>query len=327
VTSQLKDNGWTWAGGRWYHPLVRTRRTKAEIAELDAAIYQVAEEERPVSVRRIFYVCETRGLVPKTDKHDKVTGVESGSGTVQRRVLAMRRNRALPYSWIVDGTRYQLKPNSWDDIDAFQSDMAAMYRRNLWREQRKHLEVWVEKDAIRGVVYPVTAEYDVPVLSARGCSSESFLYATAEQIAASNAPAYIYHLGDGDPSGVVACNAIERRLRQFLPNHDLTFERLAVTEEQVAQWQLETRPTKESTHAKSLGWRGPSCELDAIPAPTLRDLVRDAIEQHIDQDQLALTKRVEREERRGLRVLLGLKRPLPWGVSPADLGLTPEEED
>ena len=45
----------------------RYRRTNAELAEIDAALYEIAQAERPVTIRGLFYRMVSRGLVPKTD--------------------------------------------------------------------------------------------------------------------------------------------------------------------------------------------------------------------------------------------------------------------
>jgi hypothetical protein len=166
---------------------MRTRSTKAQIDAIDAKIYEVANREKPCSVRAIFYRVSAVGLVPKTDKAEN--GVPSGYGMVQRRVLAMRRKKTLPYSWIVDGSRYMLKPTSYEGLDDCLRITAETYRRQLWANQGKHVEIWVEKDAMRGVLYPVTSEFDVPLMIARGFAGESFLWRTAEDLNEYDVPA------------------------------------------------------------------------------------------------------------------------------------------
>jgi hypothetical protein len=60
---------------------------------------------------------------------------------------------------------------------------------------------------------------------------------------------------------------------------------------------LSTREPKRNSSADKL-WPYPfACELDAIPATTLRDLVRAAIEEHLPQDQLAVPRTAEESER------------------------------
>lgn len=261
----------------------RYRRTKAELAEIDAAINVFAEAERPCTVRSLFYRVMTKGLVPKT---------EQGYGVVQRQALKMRRAGELPYAWITDGSRLRLKPDSFSNAQAALENTAEMYRRDLWIDQGVHVEVWSEKDAIRGVIFPVTAEYDVPLMISRGFSSETFLYETADDINREGRPAVIYHLGDHDRDGVRAWEDIQRKMRGFVDDDiDLTFERIAVTPEQITALDLPTRPDKTSS-----GF-GDCVEVDAIPSSVLRDLVRDAIESWIDLEALRITKVAEQSER------------------------------
>lgn len=265
----------------------RARRTKTEIAALESAIYDVAKVERPCTIRGVFYRVMSTGLVPKT---------EAGYRQVQNRILLMRRAGSLPYGWISDGTRWQVKPETWSAMDAALRETAAFYRRALWDDQGVHLEVWSEKDAIRSVVYPVTSEFDVPLMIARGFASESFLWETAQTIKCARKPAVIYQLGDHDPSGVSAWEHTRRRLSEFAPNVDFEFHRLAITPEQIITHNLPTRPTKQSD-SRAAGFVGESVEVDAMASPVLRQLVRNAIEQWIDPETLRLTRAVEASER------------------------------
>jgi hypothetical protein len=271
----------------------RYRRTNAELAQIDAAILEIAEAEEPVTVRGLFYRVMSRGLVPKS---------ESGYLVVQRRTLRLRREGDLPYGWITDGSRLRLQPQTWSSTQAALENTAKMYRRNLWIDQDQHVEVWTEKDAIRGVVYPVTEEFDVPLMISRGFSSETFLHETAEEINAKGRDAVIYQLGDHDPSGVAAWEDIQRKLLGFVdPDIDLVFERIAVTPEQIVSMNLPTRPTKQSD-PRARKFAGDSVEIDAIPSTTLRELVRAAIEQWIDPEQLRITRAAEQSERELLKI-------------------------
>ena len=131
---------------------------------------------------------------------------------------------------------------------------------------------------------------------ARGYASLSFLHTAAEYINDLIVPAYIYHLGDFDPSGVNAGEKIEETLRELAPDAEIFFERIAVTPEQIDEWDLPTRPTKASdTRQKVLA--AISVELDAIEPNQLRALVQDAIEQHLPADQFEVLKAAEEAER------------------------------
>jgi hypothetical protein len=182
-------------------------------------------------------------------------------------------------------------------------DAAASYRRALWRDQPVDVHVYSEKDAISGVVLPVTERYDVPLGVLRGYVSETFAWSVAQSLS-DDRPTYIYNLGDHDPSGVDAWRSFTEKVHDFAPDADVTFTRLAVTPEQIEEMRLPTRPTK-STDSRSRGFRGGSVEVDAIPAPALRELVAEAIEQHIDPDALRLTRMAEDNERRVLLAMRG----------------------
>jgi hypothetical protein len=132
----------------------------------------------------------------------------------------------------------------------------------------------------------------------RGFSSITYLYEAAQNITAQGKPAFIYLLTDHDPSGLKAAKKIAEGLAEFAPDFPITFERIAVTEQQIADWDLPSHWTKPNTHSKD--FTGESVELDAIPPRLLRGLVRDAIERHIDWFALEQTRELERLERRTL---------------------------
>jgi hypothetical protein len=265
----------------------RNRRSKAEVEELEAAIYVVATAEQPCTIRGVFYRIMSQGLVPKS---------EPGYRQVQNRILLMRRRGDLPYGWISDGTRWRIKPKTYSGVDVALADTAAFYRRALWQDEDVHLEIWSEKDAIRSVIEPVTYEYDVPLMVARGFASESFLWATAQDIVEDDKYTVIYQLGDHDPSGVDSWRDIRTKLRRFAPDIDFGFERIAVTPEQIDRYELPTRPTKKSD-SRAGGFAGDSVEVDALPSPVLRDLVRGVIERWIDPEAWRLNKIAEDSER------------------------------
>ncbi len=123
----------------------------------------------------------------------------------------------------------------------------------------------------------------------------------AEQLPTDRATV-IYQLDDHDPSGVNAWEVFCRRVHDFAPVADVRFERLAVTSEQIYVLDLPTRPTK-TTDSRARTFTGESVEVDAIPAPVLRELVEDAITSHLDPHALEITRSVEEQERVGLAEL------------------------
>lgn len=196
------------------------------------------------------------------------------------------------------------KPPSHDSLTDALEDTAQLYRRALWRNQNDYVEIWLEKDALAGVLYPVTARWDVPLMVTRGYPSLSYLHTAAETLEAWDKPAYIYYFGDHDPSGRDIPRKVEEDLRAFAPDTPLAFTRVAVEPWQIDAWQLPTRPTK-TTDSRAKDFTGESVEVDAITPGLLQQLVNDVIERHVDEHALQVTMAAEKSERE----LLGLLTP------------------
>jgi hypothetical protein len=276
----------------------RSRRTKADMADLRRKIVRtISRTERAMTVRQLFYQLVGQGAVPKT---------EAAYNQVVVRVCGeMREDGTLPWSWITDSSRWIRKPRSHNSLEAAIEHTAATYRRDLWSNQNAYVEVWCEKEALAGVLYPITSQFDVPLMIVKGFCSKGFAHDAAMNILQEDKPAFIYYCGDHDPSGLKVSEDLEGKLARYT-NHkaDLHFERLAVTEAQIRKYALPTRPTKRegNTHAKN--FVGDSVELDALPVDVLQALIRGAIEQHIDQHQFAITKAAEESERELLKGLV-----------------------
>ncbi len=257
------------------------------VARFDELL-DIISEQRPMTVRQVFYQATVRGLIEKT---------EAGYTKVGNALTAMRRSGRLPYTWITDSTRWQRKPESFSDPRHAIEFTARMYRKALWDDTETYVEIWIEKDALAGVALSVTSEYDVPLMSAKGYPSLSFLHGAAEAMAEQDRPCFVYQLGDWDPSGVDASRAIRDFFRDNSPDLPISFQRIGVTPEQIAELNLPSRPTK-TTDTRTKNWiGGESVELDALPADYLRQLVRGAIEQHLPRHQLEILKVAERSER------------------------------
>jgi len=263
-----------------------------------AAIYETLEIGEPMTVRQVFYALTTQGVIGKTEAEYK--------GTVCRLLAEMRRSGDVPYYWIADATRWMRKPLTHSSVEQALRRTAETYRRSLWEEAPERVEIWLEKEALAGVVVDVTDEWDVPLMVTRGYPSMSFLYSAATAIhAASRQRTRIYYLGDHDPSGVDIDRAVIEGIGESINaiepetgfEHHATFERVAITPEQIEAWSLPSRPTKKSD-SRSKNFDGESVELDALPASALRDLARSCIERHVDERRLDLLRVAEREERR-----------------------------
>jgi hypothetical protein len=294
---------------------VRTRRTAAQLEAVDAAIVSAVAADHPVTLRGVYYRVVSAGAVDKTELAYRLVG---------RRLLQLRRLGDVCYEDITDGTRWITKPDSWNDVETMLADAAASYRRALWHDQAVAVQMFTEKDAISGVILPVTERWDVPLGVVKGYCSESFAYSVAASIRGAGKDVAVYQLGDHDPSGVDAWRDLRRKVLGFLGEDDVAaadgdwssfrdaagawrsvmFERLAVTPWQISALDLPTRPTKRSD-SRARWFSGGSVEVDAIPAPELRRIVEEAITGWVDQEALRVTRAAENSERELLYAMLG----------------------
>ena len=279
---------------------IRRRRTKAEIAHIRQAIYDVVAEDPPMTVRQVFYRLVVAGTVEKTET--------AYQGTVIRLLTEMRLDGGIPYEWIIDESRRRRITQTYDGVADALEHTARFYRRSALQQARDYIEIWCEKDALAGLMWQVTSVYDVPLMVSRGMPSLTFLHGTAQETHkafAAGKSTFIYQFGDHDPSGVLIPQTIQRRLDEMceqLGCEPPTIERVALTEDMIATYNLPTRPTKREGNRHAAGFAGNSVELDALPPRALRDLVQEVIEDHISEHELKVLRVAEESEREQLKM-------------------------
>src|SRR5665811_543461 len=245
-------------------PTKRSRRSKAEMQAIRDAIFDTLEQGQPMTVRQLFYALTVAAAIEKTEAEYK---------TVKRLTAEMRRSGDLPYTWFADATRWMRKPTTFDGPEEALQRTAETYRRALWNDALVRPEVWVEKDALAGLLIETTSAWDVPLMVPRGYASMSCLHSAAAAImerGEHGQRTQIYYFGDRDPSGIDIDRAIVRGIGESLESLEgfkpggpygvertfsdyANFERVGVTEDQIVEWSLPSRPTKKSdTRSKPL---------------------------------------------------------------------------
>ena len=266
----------------------KQRRTQEQMETLRSAIYAVAQADRPVSIRHIFYRMVTQNLVEKSNK---------GYQQLQKATVDMRDTKALPYSWIEDSSRHAYWNTGYAGVGNYAEAAASLYRRDYWDSTDLLVEVWCESRSLAGVLGQVCREYVVPLFPSSGFSSLSFTYQAAVHIIESGrAHAVILYVGDYDQAGVLIDRAIEDRLRDFLASWEgeLTFHRLAVNDDQIDTMGLPTRPPKASDIRSPEVTR--AVEAEAIPAPAMRGMVSTALQELIPERVLRQERLIEEQE-------------------------------
>lgn len=165
-----------------------------------------------LTVRQLYYQFVSRypDQIPNTEKSYKSICAAISDG---------RRVGLIDWSAIEDRLRQVEKNSHWSDPTEILKAVAKQFEIDKWDNQKMRCEVWVEKDALVGILEPVCNELDVPYLACRGYISDSAIWRAGrrmkEHFDRGQVPR-IFHLGDHDPSGVDMTRDIAKRLALFM---------------------------------------------------------------------------------------------------------------
>jgi len=264
-----------------------------------------------LTLRGLFYQFVSRDWFPDDRKWTQV-------GSKWRRDPQGTKNAEPNYKWLggvvndarlaglldwnilIDRTRVLNDHSSWDTPGDIIKSAAHSYAIDMWEEQNYRPEVWIEKDALLGIIEPVCNEYAVPYFSCRGYTSQSAMWRAAQRLKRHADNGYIpviIHLGDHDPSGVDMSRDIATRIQDVF-DVGIDFERIALSMAQVRKYDPPPNPAKVTdsragTYMEIYG--DESWELDALEPQVMTQLIRDAVENLYDADQWA------KDEARGER--------------------------
>ena len=252
-----------------------------------------------ISLRQIFYQLVVRQFI---------ANCEAQYHRVSRLCVIGRDEGILDEEAFADRLRQPDKPSDWKDLPDFIDTVKSAYRKNKWQNQHDYVEIWTEKDALREVITEITHQYGVNLLVVRGQVSRTAIYEAHERFSEKlddGKNLYLYYMGDFDPSGLSIYNSLKERLGNFGAAGDsINFERIALTPEQIATYHLPHDPAKQTdpNYKKFVAEYGDNAvELDALPPDVLRNLIRENIEQHIDNDILLQVQKIEQEEKTQLQ--------------------------
>ena len=272
--------------------LKRNRRTDAQIEQLDQQIIDVLKEDHPQSVRHVFYRMTDPRLPEPVEKPDR------GYRHIQARCVALRRSKQVRYNWFADLSRRGYFVNTFDDASDFVTQMKGFYRADLWRNADCRCEVWSESRSIASVIMDDCDELAVSLFPCGGFSSLSFIHSAAEQHNASNddRPLQVLYIGDYDAAGVLIDVSLQKELREHLrADIELRFDRIGINADQIKEYDLPTKPRKESDK-RSLHIDC-AVEAESMPAKILRSILRDRVEALLPPGALYVAKVAEQSER------------------------------
>lgn len=281
--------------------LTKTFRDKsmALIDEANGIIAEYLAQGFSLTLRQLYYQMVARGIIPNTQADYKRLGS----------LLADARMAGL-VDWLAieDRTR-NLRGNShWASARDIMRSVVAQYQIDKWQNQPRRVEVWIEKDALVGVIDAVCRKLDVPYFSCRGYTSASEMWRAGERILrylADGQSAHVIHLGDHDPSGLDMTRDIQERLDLFTGG-GVVVERIALNAAQIERYAPPPNPAKLSdsrAQAYVAEYGDDSWELDALEPQVIAGLIEAAVCGLRDEALWAEMVAAEEAQRAALQVL------------------------
>lgn len=253
-----------------------------------------------LTLRQVYYQFVSRDLILNTMKSYKRLG-----GIINSARLA----GLIDWAAIEDRTRNVESLAHWTTPCEIVSDCAEQFRLDKWARQPCRPEVWIEKEALAGVVEGVCQELDISYLSCRGYTSQSEMWSSAMRLKAmieAGQTPIILHLGDHDPSGLDMTRDITDRLAMFMGGVKVI--RLALNMDQIERFRPPPNPAKVKDsrfHAYQEQFGSESWELDALEPSVLVKLIRDAVLAVRDESLWAEAVREEEHHRATLADVAG----------------------
>jgi hypothetical protein len=133
--------------------LARIRQAQGIIAEYDG---------QRLTARQIYYQFVARDLIPNNERSYK---------TMTNLLTDARYAGMIDWDAIEDRGREPDVPSEWDSIDEVIDAAVRQYRSPRWRDQPKYVELWVEKQALAGVLGPIARRAHVPLIAEFGQQS------------------------------------------------------------------------------------------------------------------------------------------------------------
>ena len=259
----------------------------ATIDIIDAAnriINEYAADGMNLTVRQLYYQFIAHDLLPES-WIDPKTGSKNNPkayGKISSIISSARLAGLIDWELIVDKTRGLKSRPSWETPGEIIEMAERLFKIDRWKNQDNRVEVWIEKEALTGVIDETCRDLDVPYFACKGFVSQSEMWKASQRFieyGENGQNCIIIHLGDHDPSGIDMTRDIEDRQSTFFA-HNVQVHRIALNFDQVEQYNPPPNPAKMTdTRAGSYISRfgGESWELDALEPRVIRDLVRDSI--------------------------------------------------
>lgn len=280
-----------------YKQIRFTDKSRERINLCNEIIERYQRQGLRLTLRQLYYQLVTRNAV---------LNIERSYKNLSTLVSDARLAGLMDWDAIEDRVRRPRRNNEFTGLPDLVDTALGAYRLDRWKGQDHYAELWVEKDALAGVLAPLASEFHVTMMVNRGYSSQSAMYESAQRFIEAGREPILFYLGDHDPSGEDMVRDIADRLSMF-EVQDLTVRKLALTMAQVRQYSPPPNPAKVTDPRASAYIRrhgGSSWEVDALPPEVLSGIIRDAFNLIVDIKKMNRVKNKEKKDKKHLRELV-----------------------
>lgn len=265
------------------------KNNEKQLMIINKIIDEYAEEGYTLTLRQLYYQLVSRDIIPNQQKEY----AKLSSLLVKGRMAGI-----VDWEAIEDRIRVPFLPYWVTDIKDAINDTIEQYRLDRQKNQDVYIELWVEKDALSGVLRRITSHYHINLMVNRGYSSCTAIhdaYQRLKRYEIEGKQTYILYLGDHDPSGLDMIRDIKERLEEFGVYPEV--RHIGLTQQQIKKFNPPPNPAKITDprakwYISEFGKT--SWEVDALNPKVLHQLVRDNVEKLIDMD--LFNKQVKKEE-------------------------------
>jgi len=273
-----------------------SKPNKKKLKKIDKVITEYEDEGYKLTLRQLYYQLVAKRIIPNNpSEYNKL-------GTLLRDA---RMAGIVDWDSIEDRIRKPIIPSRSVDVGEMLRSISINYSSNRQEGQSVYLEVWVEKDALSGILKKITRRYDIGLMVNRGYSSTTALYEASQRYlkqTEEGKDTYILYLGDHDPSGLDMIRDMEERLDIFGVNPEI--EHIALTKKQIKKYNPPPNPAKvKDPRAKDYiaKFGKTSWEIDALGPKDLTKIVSSGIETLIDMDLFHQQVESEKEKKEKIK--------------------------
>jgi hypothetical protein len=221
------------------------------------ALKQFNEDQRITpTLRTLFYRLVSLEVIPNTENSYK---------RLSRVLVQERKEGRIEFDAIADESGRQVMCHFNDSYTnpeeyvmqyiQYLKRVPLHYRIPRWYKQPHYVEVWIEKQALASTFESFLKGRDVRIVINKGFASWTFLHQNALRLAQivkedPDREIHILYFGDFDPSGEDMDRHLNEALIQFDLGGIVGFERIAVTEKQIQEFNLPPKPEDSETLEK-----------------------------------------------------------------------------